>query len=114
LLIFKIDNRVDFYDKIILMKHLILILALIAFVTGGYASNVFAAEPDVSCVDCLDHEDGNIDDQCQDCECHHSHVIGLSFSGVSSHLLFSDTTLLEPIDHLASNALPSLYRPPIA
>ncbi|MEZ5903418.1 MAG: hypothetical protein R3D88_08990 [Alphaproteobacteria bacterium] len=96
------------------MKHLILILALIAFVTGGYASNVFAAEPDVSCVDCLDHEDGNIDDQCQDCECHHSHVIGLSFSGVSSHLLFSDTTLLEPIDHLASNALPSLYRPPIA
>ena len=39
------------------MKHLILILALVAFVTGSYASNVFAATPDVSCVDCLDHEE---------------------------------------------------------
>jgi len=36
------------------MKNLILILALIAFVTGGYASNVFPASPDVNCVDCLE------------------------------------------------------------
>lgn len=104
----------SFCDILFLMKHFILILALIAFVTGGYASNVFAAAPDANCVDCLDHEDGNIDDQCQDCECHHSHVIGLSFSSVSSHLLFTDATLLEPIDNLASNVLSSLYRPPIA
>ncbi len=95
------------------MKHLILILALVAFVTGSYASNVFAATPDVSCVDCLDHEDGNIDDQCQDCECHHSHVIGLSFSSVSSYPPITDLTSLEPIDNLDSNALSSLYRPPI-
>ena len=48
------------------MKHLILILALVAFVTGSYASNVFAASPDVSCVDCLDHEENqDTNDQCQ-------------------------------------------------
>ena len=95
------------------MKHLILILALVAFVTGSYASNVFAAAPDVSCVDCLDHENPDTNDQCQDCECHHSHVIGLSFGNISTHLLVSDLASLEPIDNLDSNALSSLYRPPI-
>lgn len=109
-----IDNLLSFYDKIILMKRLILILALVAFVTGSYASNVFAATPDVSCVDCLDHENENTDDQCQDCECHHSHVIGFSFSNISGHLPVSDLASLEPIDNLDSNASPSLYRPPIA
>jgi len=96
------------------MKHLILILALVAFVTGSYASNVFAAAPDVSCVDCLDHEDQDIDDQCSDCECHHSHVIGFTTYNVSNHLPVNNLSLLVPIDNLASNALSSLYRPPIA
>jgi hypothetical protein len=79
-------------------------LVLIAFVTGSYASNVFAAVPDVNCVECLDHEDNNDDDHCNDCECHHNHVIGFPVS---------DLTSLEPTDNLVSNALPSLYRPPI-
>lgn len=96
------------------MKHLILILALIAFVTGSYASNVFASAPDVSCVDCLDHENQDTNDQCQDCECHHGHVIGLTNYGVSHHLLFNDLKLLEPHDNLASKSSTSLYRPPIA
>lgn len=96
------------------MKHLILILALIAFVTGSYASNVFASAPDVSCVDCIDHENQDIDDQCNDCGCHHSHIMGLSFNSITGHLLFSDLAALEPIDNLASNTLSSLYRPPIA
>ncbi len=96
------------------MKHLILILALVAFVTGSYASNVFAASPDVSCVDCLDHENESTGDQCNDCECHHSHVISLGFNDVSNHLPISDLASLEPIDNFASNASSSLYRPPIA
>ncbi len=96
------------------MKHLILILALVAFVTGSYTSSVFAAAPDVSCVDCLDHENENTDDQCNDCECHHSHVIGFTIYNVSNHFLVNDSTSLEPTDNLASNALSSLYRPPIA
>ena len=96
------------------MKHLILILALIAFVTGGYASNVFAASPDVSCVDCIDHEDENTDDQCQDCECHHSHVIGFTHFDASHQILINSLASLEPIDNLVSNSLSSLYRPPIA
>ena len=96
------------------MKHLILILALIAFVTGSYASNVFAAEPDVSCVDCIDHEDENTDDQCQDCECHHSHVIGFTHFDAYHQIPINSLASLEPIDNLVSNSLSSLYRPPIA
>ena len=97
------------------MKHLILILALVAFVTGSYASNVFAAMPDVSCVDCLDHEENqDTDDQCNDCECHHSHVIGFTIYNTSSAFPVSDLTSLEPTDNLVSNAKSSLYRPPIA
>jgi hypothetical protein len=96
------------------MKHLILILALVTFVTGSYASNVLASSPDVSCVDCLETENQDSGDQCQDCECHHSHVISLVFSNASSHLPVDDLDSLEPIDNLASNALSSLYRPPIA
>ena len=96
------------------MKHLILILALIAFVTGSYASNVFAAAPDVNCVDCLDHENEAADDQCNDCECHHSHVIGFTIYNVSNAFPVSGLTSIEPIDNLVSNALSSLYRPPIA
>jgi hypothetical protein len=95
------------------MKHLILMLVLIAFVTGSYASNVFAAVPDVNCVECLDHEDNNDDDHCNDCECHHNHVIGFTIYSVSVHFPVSSITLLEPTDNLVSNALPSLYRPPI-
>lgn len=96
------------------MKHLILILALIAFVTGGYASNVFAAAPNVNCVDCLDHENEDAGDQCQDCECHHSHVIGFINNDISHDLPISDLSPLEPIDNLDSNSQSSLYRPPIA
>ena len=97
------------------MKHLILILALVAFVTGSYASNVFAATPDVSCVDCLDHEENqDTNDQCNDCECHHSHVIGFTIYNVSSAFPVSDLTSLDPTNNLASNNLSSLYRPPIA
>ena len=96
------------------MKHLILILALIAFVTGGYSSNVFAVSPDVNCVDCLDHENEDAGDQCQNCECHHSHVMGFGFHSVLNHLQISDLKLLEPTDNLVSNSLSSLHRPPIA
>ncbi len=96
------------------MKHLILILALVMFFTGSYASNVSASAPDVSCVDCLDHENQDTDNQCDDCECHHSHVIGFSFNDVFSHPRMSDLASLEPIDNLDSNALSSLHRPPIA
>ena len=96
------------------MKNLILILALIAFVTGGYASNVFPASPDVNCVDCLDHENEDSGDQCQDCECHHSHAMSFVFLSVLNHLQISDLKLLEPTDNLVSNPLSSLHRPPIA
>lgn len=96
------------------MKHLVLILALIAFVTGSYASNVFAAAPDISCIDCLDHEEQEVGDECLDCECHHSHVIGFTIYNVSNHFPVNDSTSLESTDNLASNALSSLYRPPIA
>jgi hypothetical protein len=96
------------------MKHLILILALVAFVTGSYASNVFAAAPDVNCVDCLDHENEGADEQCNDCECHHSHVIGFVLNNTSKYLAVSDLASLEPTNNLFSNALSSLYRPPIA
>ena len=96
------------------MKHLILILALVTFVTGSYASNVFASSPDVNCVDCLDNENQDIDDQCNDCECHHSHLTDLIYSGFSNYLSIGNLDSLEPIDNLASNSLSSLYRPPIA
>jgi len=96
------------------MKHLILILALVAFVTGSYASNVFAAAPDVNCVDCLDHDEQKVGDECLDCECHHSHVIGFVLNNTSKYLSVSDLTSLEPTDNLISNASSSLYRPPIA
>lgn len=98
------------------MKHLILIFALIAFVTGSYASNTFAAAPDVSCVDCLDNEDKNQDTNylCQDCECHHSHVIGFIHFDNSHQLAINSLALLEPLDNLASKSHSSLYRPPIA
>jgi len=109
------------------MKHFILIAVLFAFLAGGLASAAHAAMPDLMC----SHQStdaGNLDngcadnqtkdkadlEQCQDCCCHHTHVLTKVFPDSPAYFAFKKGIVLEAQESLRTTELSSLYRPPIA
>ena len=108
------------------MKRLVLIIALFSFLAGGIAEMAHAAVPELSCAhhtsdtenvdqDCASGEDQDqIDfEQCQDCCCHHTHVIAKIAPNATTRLNVKAGVVLMPNEAPRSRTLSPLYRPPI-
>lgn len=109
------------------MKHLVLIIALVSFLVGGIAEMAHAEALDVSCAhvtqdgghtdhDCAaesdqDHADFN---SCQDCCCHHTHVMTKFLLNADAPLTVRTAVVLAPHEAPRSRTHSPLYRPPIA
>ena len=115
-----------------LMRRIVFILTLLAFVTGGFAQIVHAAAPDLCShesmtidktdidTDCRSVDQASQDNQnapdfeiCDDCLCHHSHILGQSFSALDYTPIYKEKRRA-PDYSLSSRAPPTIYRPPIA
>lgn len=123
-------QRVDFYDvcgTLPIMKHLVLIIALISFFVGGLAEMTHAAAPELVCShytndsasvdqDCMNEQDQDQNDfqGCQDCCCHHMHVLAKIFPDANAHIALKAGLSLMPNEAPRSRSLSPLYRPPIA
>lgn len=106
------------------MKHLILALALLAFLVGGLADYANAAIQDAFYIccsadgddaesNCLDTQNEGDIDQCKDCCCHHTHVIAKIHLDTIKHSYFNTKVVRMVHQEPHSRALSPLYRPPI-